>query len=138
MDLTPPAQYSNPCNFVWDGLNGEDTSDGTILILTFVVPEEAEIGAIYEINVSYTEENIVNGAFEYVEIALEAGSITIDSLLGDVNDDGVVDVADVITLRRYMAGGYGVTINEEQSDINQDGLITIADLLQLRRYIVSQ
>ena len=80
--------------------------------------------------------NVVNGAFEQVDLAIECSSITVDSLLGDVNDDGALDVAGFIMFRRYMAGGYGVTINEEQSDMNQDGAITIGDLIQLRLYIV--
>ena len=64
-------------------------------------------------------------------------SISVTQLKGDVNDDGVVDVADVVTLRRYLAGGYNTVVNELQSDMNDDGEITISDIIELRRYIVN-
>jgi hypothetical protein len=137
LHLTKPAQYNSPCNFVWDGSNGADTNDGTILVLTFIVSSNAEIGSVYDISASYTDGNILDGNFENVDLTIESGSVTVVRLMGDVNDDGIVDVADVITLRRYMAGGYGVTINEEQADMNQDGMITVTDIIMLRRYVVN-
>ena len=65
------------------------------------------------------------------------GSISVESLIGDVNEDGVVDVADIVTLRRYIAGGYDVNVNSEQADINADGEITVSDIIALRRYILN-
>ena len=51
-------------------------------------------------------------------------------LLGDVNDDGDVNIADVTTLIDYLLGS-GIEINFLNSDVNQDGMINIADVTSL-------
>ena len=81
---------------------------------------------------------MVDGQCRPVDVYIENGSITVESLRGDVNDDGVVNVADVITLRRYLAGGYDLEVNLEQADVNEDGIITILDVIRLREYILSK
>lgn len=53
-----------------------------------------------------------------------------DFLLGDVNDDGAVNIADVTALIDYLLGS-GNTINLRNSDVNQDGVINIADVTAL-------
>ena len=55
--------------------------------------------------------------------------------LGDLNADGLITATDVVLLRRYIAGGYGVMINESAADLNLDGMITATDVVILRRYI---
>ena len=76
-------------------------------------------------------------SYDNYDVVIENGSITVDELVGDANDDGIVDVADVIALRRYMSSGYDVVINVDQADINDDGLITMTDIVMLRRYITN-
>ena len=135
--FTKPSALVNACNFVWDGLNGADYTNGSVLILTFEIPEDAKEGTVYNITASYTAGNVINANLEPVKLEIESGSITVINLLGDVNQDGIIDVADVITLRRHLAGGYDVVIDEEASDMNQDGSITVADVVLLRRFLVS-
>lgn len=52
------------------------------------------------------------------------------SLLGDVNDNGVVDIADVTALIDYLLSGTTV-INKFNADIGGDNKLTIADVTQL-------
>lgn len=137
LNFTVSSIYSNPCTFVWDGLNTADTSNGTLLILTFEVPANANLNTVYNITASYTSGNIVNGELEAIDVMIENGSIKTINTIGDVNDDGIVNVADVITLRRYIAGGFNVTIDQEAADINDDGSITVADIVALRRLLVA-
>lgn len=54
---------------------------------------------------------------------------------GDVNDDGDIDVADVILIRKYITGGYEVEIIEDAADVNNDGDIDVADVILIRKYI---
>ena len=54
---------------------------------------------------------------------------------GNLNDDGTINSTDVILLRRYIAGGYGISINEQAADVNADGKINSSDVILLRRYI---
>ena len=136
LNFTRPASYTNPCNFVWDGVNGADFSNGSIIVLTFEVPADAAVGTVYSISASYTYGNMINADLEFVDLEIEAGSITVVNTLGDVNCDGVVDVADVVTLRRYLVGGYDVVIDQTAADMDCDGYITVTDVVLLRRFLV--
>jgi lysophospholipase L1-like esterase len=55
--------------------------------------------------------------------------------VGDLNQDGIIDTADVVHLRRYIAGGYGITLDPTAADLNGDGVLTSTDVVILRRYI---
>lgn len=55
---------------------------------------------------------------------------------GDVNNDGVVDTADIITLRRYLNGEQGLTYQEIALDISNDGIVDESDIMMLRRFVV--
>ena len=49
-------------------------------------------------------------------------------LIGDVNKDGIVSIADVSTLTRIVLG---MGFDPENADVNADGAITIADVTAL-------
>jgi alpha-amylase len=53
-----------------------------------------------------------------------------DVLVGDVNGDNEVTIADVTALIDYLLGG-SVSINDEAADVNNDTFITIADVTAL-------
>lgn len=54
-------------------------------------------------------------------------------ILGDVNDDGIVDISDYTLLRRYInAGGSGININTDSADLNGDGTVDFFDLVALK------
>ncbi|MBR2365547.1 MAG: hypothetical protein IKA78_00060 [Oscillospiraceae bacterium] len=56
-------------------------------------------------------------------------------LVGDGNEDYIVNAKDATILRRSLAGGYGVTVDERVSDTNGDGEINAKDVTALRRYL---
>lgn len=58
-----------------------------------------------------------------------------DVLPGDINTDGVVDNADVILLRRYVAKWKDIQIDTDAADVNNDSTIDNADVILLRRYV---
>lgn len=137
LNLTLPGFYENGCRFVFDGAGTDDASNGTILILTFEVPSHASVATVYNVELSFSSGDIINESGESVELEIASGQITVEELTGDVNDDGAVDVRDVVTLRRYLSSGYEVTVDEAQADINGDGEISVADIVELRRYLVN-
>lgn len=58
-----------------------------------------------------------------------------NGLLGDVNDDGIVDAADAVMIQRYDAGI--ITLTSEQlsvGDVNGDGIVDAADAVKIQRY----
>ena len=59
---------------------------------------------------------------------------TTTKLLGDVNDDGKVSLADLVLLLRYI-NGWEVTINTTNADMNTDNKVALADLVLLLRQI---
>ena len=57
-------------------------------------------------------------------------------LLGDINNDGVVNSADRINLSRYLANRSGfLDINEKAADVNADGSVDARDRIVLTRHI---
>ena len=51
--------------------------------------------------------------------------------LGDVNDDGFIDIADVTSVLAIMAGKGGSNLINEAADVNEDGYIDIADVTSI-------
>lgn len=72
LTLTKPGKLSaNPINLGWDGVE-EDSSNGIIFYLTFVLPEHT---GNFEIMLSYKDGDIVNGDLNPVNIQLQNGTI---------------------------------------------------------------
>ena len=136
LSFTRPSALTSPCNLVWDGVLDADHSNGTLVVLTFELPANVSTNTVYSIRATYSSDNVIDANLESLELEIEDGSITVVNPVGDINDDGSVDVADVVTLRRYLAGGYNVEIDETAADMNNDGSITIADVVLLRRLLV--
>ena len=57
-------------------------------------------------------------------------------LLGDVNMDGQVTVADVTVMVSKLLGGYNGTFIKPLGDLNYDGLITVTDVTSLVNIIL--
>ncbi len=56
-------------------------------------------------------------------------------VVGDVNDDGVVNAADLVRLSRIVIGGEKLEYNELKTDIETDGKINSKDLKALRQML---
>ena len=55
-------------------------------------------------------------------------------MLGDANDDGAVNMKDVLTLRKHLAD-MEVSYSVLNSDVNDDGDVNMKDVLMLRKYL---
>ena len=58
-------------------------------------------------------------------------------LYGDVNDDGVIDIFDLIALAKSVVSGDYSECNETKADMNTDTAIDIFDLIALAKKIVA-
>ena len=61
------------------------------------------------------------------------------SLIGDVNNDGIVDVMDSILIQRYTTDK--VELTDEQlyvADVNDDGQVDVIDAMQIQKYSVEK
>ncbi len=57
-----------------------------------------------------------------------------DVMIGDVNGDSVVNMKDVLNLRKSLAG-IDVDVDEVAADVNSDGAVNMKDVLVLRKYL---
>ncbi|UCD16377.1 MAG: PQQ-binding-like beta-propeller repeat protein [Candidatus Zixiibacteriota bacterium] len=83
-------------------------------------------------------DGVVDGsdASEYFDIATSANRwCGFDR--GDVNDDGVIDLVDIIFLANYIGGGNGPYPFEHLGDVNADGTIDGLDVDYLIAYYFS-
>ena len=74
---------------------------------------------------------IVNGYEELTELNTTYGDcITLDYILGDVNIDGVINVADIVIMVSFiLENTYPTEYEEWSSDISEDGEINISDIV---------
>lgn len=140
MTFTPPKGegLKNGCTLLWDAesVDAENVKDGIIATLTFQIAEDAQPDEIMDVSVSAVGE-ILDADAQPLNVTMVTGQVQILTYTpGDVNDDGQVTSTDVVYLRRYIAGGYGITINEAAGDVNNDGVLTSTDVVYIRRYIV--
>ena len=55
-------------------------------------------------------------------------------LYGDANDDGVINMKDVLLLRKYLAG-MTQELDKVNADANEDGSLDMKDVLIIRKYL---
>ena len=115
----PPVIDGNRVTFGATSLQGSSEGDGTLATFTFEVLTTSPAMPTLS-DVKLTDSNA-----DFLAVRIESGEIT-DSpqLAGDVNGDGVVDLAD-ITAAAVRLGQTG----ENTADMNGDGVVDGADLL---------
>ena len=132
---------NNPKNNIifvqWINFENDITESGTILVLTFKVLDDVTSDST-KIGISCKNDDIKNLEDQIIPVKIKSGNITIGSennIAGDANDDEVIDLKDVIIIRRYIAGGWDININAENADVNNDDKIDLKDVILIRRYI---
>ena len=69
------------------------------------------------------------------EVSVDSSEeVSDDFLRGDANDDGVVDMKDVLLVRKYIAGMVN-EINLQAADANRDLAVDMKDVLTLRKHL---
>ena len=79
---------------------------------------------------------VTAGATEEI-LYKDINMITFEDGIGDVNDDGHVNEADVLTLVEHIMGIKPDDFNEDAADVNGDGYVNIADVVALTNLIRS-
>ncbi len=100
--------------------------------LVFEVAEGAEVGE-YPIEITFVEATNENTAD--VLLILQEGKVTVcDSIVGDINSDGKIDIKDTVAFAQYLAG-WDVSIDTDAADCNGDGEISIKDIVLLAQHL---
>ena len=118
------------------------TVTGELMQLNFTVKEDAPEGDA-EVTVALTDgldSNLSDEDGNPVSVTITAGKITVTrGILGDVNGDGSVAIADVVLLNRSVLGKVTLTDTAKKlGDVNGDGNISIADVVKLNRYVLKK
>ena len=80
------------------------------------------------------ENNMEEGKDSPYSNSLFCGVEDVKPVNGDVTGDGVVNMKDVLLLRKYLAGIIK-EIDENLADCNRDGNVNMKDVLLLRKYL---
>ena len=138
LTMTKPGSLASPCKYVWDAveLSPEDIIDGDIMTLTFKVSDKVKGNEKLNVHVSYDNGDFIDSELNPVDIQVVDGIVSIKSYTpGDVSGEGQVTTADVVLIRRYIAGGYDVSFNLDAADVNGDAKINTLDLILIRRFL---
>lgn len=142
--LTSGGKITTSCQFAWTGfdINDSDIKNGTVLTLSFELSDEAEIGETFNISVSSELGDIVDRDLKEYALSTQSKVTAIDYMPGDVNDDGKINMMDIVLLSRYIVDectynpdGYAVKINESAAEVNADSKINMLDVVLISRYI---
>jgi hypothetical protein len=106
---------------------------------SYTIPEGATELVLYletagSTNSFYIDE--VAGAVEGTEIAGAATRPVRSIILGDVNDDGVVDVFDLAMAKRGLTGSFRDLFAEEAADVDKSGEAEVVDIVSLQRFLL--
>ena len=131
-DVVQGLSDSGVARLVWVGTEVIDF-DGGLYTLTFRVADDAPIGT-YPITIG---GQVAGGDAEKLKVNFKNGTITIRGLIyGDLNEDEIVDISDIVLLRKYLLGDIQLSdLQIRAADVNSDGDVDASDLLLVMRYI---
>jgi arabinogalactan endo-1,4-beta-galactosidase len=69
-------------------------------------------------------------------LAVVLPTATFATELGDVNDNGSIDIVDALQVAQYYVGNIPANFHAEYADVNADGKINIVDALLIAQYYV--
>ncbi len=126
-----------PYTVYWEDALAEENydADGVLVTYTFEIKDDAETG-ITPITLQMDNGSTFNYDMGEVAFNVVNGGVEItDRTPGDPNGDGVIDLKDVVLIRRYLAGGWDLEVNEANADVNDDGVLDLKDVVILKRYL---
>jgi outer membrane protein assembly factor BamB len=117
--------------------SGENIAAGTEGILTLCYQLSGSFPSGDTISLTLTETGLIDGSGNPLVVKIINGLIVNgpvdssgESVPGDVNSDGVVNILDVIEIVRFALGKKPPSAEEfDYADINSDGLINISDVI---------
>ena len=111
-------------------------NDGEIATISVKLAEDMEDGdyPIILRNIKLTETDINNFyQTDYVKSTLTVKSY----MLGDINNDGKIDVSDYIGIANHILGNTPEGFVLKAADVNEDGLIDVSDYIGIANIILS-
>ena len=104
-----------------------DGTTGTITSGFTCTPETLTTAGIQTITITY--------AGFTVTFDVEASPASSERLAGDANNDGSINLKDVVQIRRWLVGGWDAVINEANADVDGNSKVNLKDVVYIRRYL---
>lgn len=103
-------------------LGANQSVEGYLLVS---IPESGyEINETLPFTITATSEITGNSEEADFEITI----INYEFLLGDANNDGIVNISDIVVVINYIMNGYASPFVFEKADVNGDGTINVLDI----------
>lgn len=114
------------------------SGSGSVVVLTFQVSSSASPGATSPLALSNLSASDRNGSA--VPLSAQNGTFTVLAVRrGDINQDGVIDVRDLILLIRHLTGESPLTGAALQAaDVNGDGQVNVQDVIRLIQHLTGE
>lgn len=106
------------------------SGSGKIIEVTLTVDSTASFPASMEV-IPYVATPDGNSMIKLtsLNVTLKKG------LKGDVNDDGVVNMIDIMKMANYVYVNKSLAINTSNADMNDDGVINMIDIMKVARVV---
>ena len=147
--ITTNVDYeSGSIKFVMDSKDSYDSYTGTdddVLVFYFDVIGSGNSSSSLNLE-NPDPEAAINAFGDAVNIETLNGSLEVEALptttttaakeilYGDANNDGMVNMKDVLAMRKYVAD-LPVELDFDAADTNGDGAVNMKDILTVRKYI---
>ena len=116
--VTTDEEYNSATDPVFESVDGNP-----LIVGAYYTLEEIDDNGHY----------IRKGSFTY-KSGMSVNKMLGEIILGDVNDDGKIDIKDTALLGQYLAD-WDVNINLIAADVNADGKINTKDITYLQRFL---
>lgn len=113
-----------------------DGNEGALFTLDFTASDGTEYRDT-ELQVTDIVLSDAKGK-NYASVGNVSITAAFNTVLGDVNGDGVVNITDAIGLVNHILGKSTFEVNELAADVNEDGAVNITDAIAIVNLILTQ
>lgn len=105
---------------------------GETVAFRFFDKEKAEEHSFEDSDIPFVANSVVGLPSSPMQLAVST------LLMGDVNEDGIVNVADVSAVINNILGRANGAFNDSSADMNGDGIINVADVSAIINHILGK
>ena len=145
VDMEDITDQSDPTNFtnyeiVDKIIYINPTADNTMLLMpqSFRIEQDYTYGNIdgNDNNTPLGDHRPVAATFKYINVG-DIIPLPNDTMRGDANGDGEIDMQDVTLIVSYILGTPAETFKAKAADVNADGEIGMSDVMHIIQYILN-